>query len=283
MGFGTGSGSTGISGAADVALNNPLNSEVLTFDSSTSKWKNATATLGEVSSVAGKTGVVSLVKADVGLSNVDDTADSDKPVSNATQALLNTKVTSDDVRLTDARVPIDASVTTAKLNDGAVTVSKLSTSAQISLSKADSALQTAPVTSVATRTGAITLSKADVGLSNVDNTSDASKPVSTATLDALNAKANTVHVHAASDITTGIIESSHLPLATDTVAGIVELATVEEVSTGTDTTRAATPAGVKSLVSAAVQTAIPTVLFVNSLANIPAGTPVDTLVVVRAA
>lgn len=37
-----------------------------------------------------------------------------------------------------------------------------------------------PVTSVAGKTGAVLLAKADVGLSNVDNTSDASKPVSTA-------------------------------------------------------------------------------------------------------
>jgi hypothetical protein len=37
----------------------------------------------------------------------------------------------------------------------------------------------------------ITLAKADVGLGNVDNTSDASKPVSTATQTALNAKENT--------------------------------------------------------------------------------------------
>jgi len=46
------------------------------------------------------------------------------------------------------------------------------------------------VTSVASKTGAVTLVKADVGLSNVDNTSDANKPVSTAqaTADALNLK-----------------------------------------------------------------------------------------------
>jgi len=37
---------------------------------------------------------------------------------------------------------------------------------------------TAPVSSVAGRTGAVTLAKADVGLSNVDNTADAAKPVS---------------------------------------------------------------------------------------------------------
>lgn len=44
------------------------------------------------------------------------------------------------------------------------------------------------VDSVNGRTGAVVLAKADVGLSAVDNTSDASKPVSTATQTALNAK-----------------------------------------------------------------------------------------------
>ncbi len=47
----------------------------------------------------------------------------------------------------------------------------------------------APVQSVAGRTGAVTLAKADVGLGNVDNTSDANKPVSTAQQTALNLKA----------------------------------------------------------------------------------------------
>lgn len=43
----------------------------------------------------------------------------------------------------------------------------------------------APVQSVAGRDGAVTLTKADVGLSNVDNTADADKPISTATGNAL--------------------------------------------------------------------------------------------------
>jgi hypothetical protein len=46
-----------------------------------------------------------------------------------------------------------------------------------------------------------TLVKADVGLSNVDNTADLDKPVSTATQTALNGKANSVHTHVAADIT----------------------------------------------------------------------------------
>lgn len=48
-----------------------------------------------------------------------------------------------------------------------------------------------PVRSVAGKTGAVTLTKSDVGLSNVDNTSDEDKPVSTAMQTALNGKANT--------------------------------------------------------------------------------------------
>lgn len=68
----------------------------------------------------------------------------------------------------------------------------LATAVQASLDKADTALQTAPVTTVAGRTGAVVLAKADVGLANVDNTSDAAKPVSTATQSALDGKQNTL-------------------------------------------------------------------------------------------
>lgn len=50
----------------------------------------------------------------------------------------------------------------------------------------------AGVTSVNTRTGAVALTKSDVGLDNVDDTSDANKPVSTATQTALNAKVGSV-------------------------------------------------------------------------------------------
>lgn len=104
-----------------------------------------------VQSVNGKTGnAVTLDKTDIGLGNVDNTSDANKPISTAAQTALNGKAT------------------TAQ---GA---------------KADTAVQ-----SVAGKTGtAIILAKADVGLSNVDNTSDANKPVSTATQTALNLKAN---------------------------------------------------------------------------------------------
>lgn len=63
----------------------------------------------------------------------------------------------------------------------------------------------APVTSVASKTGAVTLDKSDVGLSNVDNTSDANKPISTATQNALNLKVS-------KDSNTGAAE---IPVGTD--------------------------------------------------------------------
>jgi len=66
------------------------------------------------------------------------------------------------------------------------------------------------VSSVAGRTGAVTLGKSDVGLGNVDNTSDASKPVSTATQTALDGKAASSHTHAADAITSGTIATARL-------------------------------------------------------------------------
>lgn len=58
------------------------------------RWSGSTyvSIAGGVDSVAGKTGVVSLAKGDVGLANVDNTSDIDKPISTATQTALNTKV-----------------------------------------------------------------------------------------------------------------------------------------------------------------------------------------------
>lgn len=50
------------------------------------------------------------------------------------------------------------------------------------------AVPSAPVTSVNGETGVVLLDKSDIGLANVDNTSDANKPISTATQTALNDK-----------------------------------------------------------------------------------------------
>jgi hypothetical protein len=52
---------------------------------------DAVLEVGPVRSVAGKTGAVTLAKADVGLGDVDNTPDAAKPVSTATQAALDGK------------------------------------------------------------------------------------------------------------------------------------------------------------------------------------------------
>ena len=96
FGGGGGGGASSLPGLSDVALSSPTNGQVLTYDSGTLKWINASGGGGAVTSVAGKTGVVTLVKGDVGLGNVDNTADTAKPVSTAVQTALDTKA--DEVR-----------------------------------------------------------------------------------------------------------------------------------------------------------------------------------------
>jgi hypothetical protein len=129
-----------------------------------SSWHEHAYPASPVQSVAGRTGAVTLSKTDVGLTNVDNTSDVNKPVSTAQAAAIAAKYS----------LPV-----------GGIPEADLSTSAQSDLALARSALQSAPVTSVAGRTGVVTLAKADVGLGNVDNTADVDKPISTAVGGAL--------------------------------------------------------------------------------------------------
>lgn len=74
------------------------------------------------------------------------------------------------------------------------------------------------VTSVAGRTGAVTLSKSDVGLSNVDNTADASKSVDNSAKLGGVAAANysqTSHTHSYAPMTAVVAISSSTPYSSD--------------------------------------------------------------------
>lgn len=124
----------------------------------------------QVMSVNGQRGGVVLTKADVGLGNVDNTSDANKPISTATQNALDTKA--------------GTAVATTSANG------LMSSADKTKLDGVEAGAQVNTVTSVAGKTGAVPLAKSDVGLGNVDNTSDAAKPVSTAQQTALNGKAN---------------------------------------------------------------------------------------------
>lgn len=74
---------------------------------------------------------------------------------------------------------------------------------KIKLNGIEEGAQKNTVTSVAGRTGAVVLTKSDVGLSNVDNTSDANKPVSTAQQAALDKKVGKINVTGTGNAVTG--------------------------------------------------------------------------------
>ena len=116
-----------------------------------------------------------VTKAQVGLGNVDNTSDLNKPISTATQTALDLKAdksttyTKTDVNgLLDKKLDADTASTTYAVKSTETTLS----------------------THIANKSNPHEVTKAQVGLGNVDNTSDVNKPVSTATQNALDLKAN---------------------------------------------------------------------------------------------
>ena len=86
----------------------------------------------------------------------------------------------------------------------------------------DAALATKAPLSNPTFTGTVNgITKAMVGLGNVDNTSDANKPISSATQTALNGKAASSHSHSATDITAGTLPDARLATRLGTVAATI--------------------------------------------------------------
>ena len=110
-----------------------------------------------VLSINGKTGAVNLSKADVGLSNVDNTSDADKPVSTAVQNALD-----------------------GKANNSVATSSADGLMSKADKAKLDEIGAGSNVKSVNGKTGAVTLAKGDVGLGNVANL-DQSKAIKSIT------------------------------------------------------------------------------------------------------
>ncbi|MBC8054886.1 MAG: hypothetical protein H7Y13_17645, partial [Sphingobacteriaceae bacterium] len=189
----------------------------------------------------------------VGLGNVNNTSDADKPISTATQTALDTKASNADIALkanlasptfTGTVSGIAKSmVGLGNVDNTSDTNKPVSTATQTALdakaSNADIALKAnlASPTFTGTVSG---ITKSMVGLGNVDNTTDLLKPVSTATQSALDAKASTTDV------------DLKAPLASPTFTGTVSGITKSMVGLGNvdNTTDAGKP------ISTAAQTAL---------------------------
>lgn len=175
-----------------------------------------------------RTGNVNITATNIGLGNVNNTSDAEKPISTATQTALDGKqatITGAATTITDNNLTANRALisnSSGKVEVSSVTSTELgyldgvTSNIQTQL---NSKLSSAPVTSVNNKTGAVTLAKGDVGLGNVDNTSDANKPISNATQAALNGKQSKITAN-------GILKgdgSGNITAASETEVELVSL------------------------------------------------------------
>ena len=160
-----------------------------------------------------------LDKATIGLGNVDNTSDANKPISSATQTALNLKAPIASPTFTGKVITAASATGGAGFNLplGVAPTSPANgdvwlTNTQMGFRVSGTTHTVATAVDLATKESVIaagtvsqywrgdkswqTLDKTTVGLGNVDNTSDAAKPISTATQTALDTKAASVHSHA---------------------------------------------------------------------------------------
>jgi hypothetical protein len=128
--------------------------------------------------------VTGVTKTMVGLSNVDNTSDVNKPVSSATQTALDFKANIASPTFTGTVGGITKSMVGLSNVDNTTDLNKpISTATQTAIDLK------APLASP-TFTGTVSgITKSMVGLANVDNTTDLNKPISTATQSSLDTKA----------------------------------------------------------------------------------------------
>lgn len=132
----------------------------------------------------GGTGATTAVGArtNLGLGNVDNTSDAAKPISTATQAALDLKANAADVN-----AALDLKATVAALQAHmAITADTTMLATKAALTDLNNYAPKASPTFTGTVSG---IDKTMVGLGSVDNTTDAAKPISTATQAALDLKA----------------------------------------------------------------------------------------------
>jgi DNA-binding protein YbaB len=162
--------------------------------------------------------VTGVTKSMVGLANVDNTADTAKPVSTAQQTALNLKANLASPTFTGTVGGITKSmVGLGSVDNTADTAKPVSTAQQTALNlKANLASPTFTGT-----VGGITASM--VGLGNVDNTADLNKPVSTATQTALDAKEPLAHPLVTVTVNTTLTAASDITFVNSTTARTITL------------------------------------------------------------
>ena len=170
----------------DIAIQsgNPGRGTYMLMDddpSDPASWVLQVAPTDAVSSVNGYQGIVVLGKSDVGLGNVDNTSDANKPISTAAQTALDGKL--------DKRAGAN----------------------QVYTNGADGNPSGQNFTSAATN---FTIPiRNSAGQFSVGTPTDSSHPATKGYTDtALSGKAPTAHTHAAADITSGTIDVARLPV-----------------------------------------------------------------------
>lgn len=189
--------------AADTAVLNAAASDATT--KANAAEADAIAASTPIAHISDFNNPHSVTKAQVGLENVDNTSDLNKPISTATQTALNAKeptITAGttakfwrgDKAWTDFATTVRDSILTG-LSLATGTVIAATDSVLVALGKLQKQI-TDNLSTLTTHTGNVSnphsVTKTQVGLGSVDNTSDASKPISTATQTALDLKANLI-------------------------------------------------------------------------------------------
>jgi hypothetical protein len=195
-------------GLGNVDNTSDVNKPVSTAQAASIATKEAALTAGTTAQYyRGDKSWQTLNSAAVGLANVDNTSDVNKPVSTATNTALGLKAPLASPTFTGTVTLPSTTNGLAKSNVGLANVDNTADTAKPVSTAQQTALDLKANLSSPTFTGTPTLpagtlglTKTTVGLSNVDNTSDANKPVSTATQTALNGKANSTHTHTSVDI-----------------------------------------------------------------------------------
>jgi hypothetical protein len=165
-------------------------------DAAISATSTALALKAPLASPAFTGTITGISKAMVGLGNVDNTSDANKPISTATQAALDLKGGGADLAL---KAPLASPALTgtplAPTATAGTSTTQIATTEFVGMALTTSGTATSTALALKANlaspafTGTVTgISKAMVGLGNVDNTTDADKPISTATQAALNLK-----------------------------------------------------------------------------------------------